>query len=156
MKLIAGVLITAMLLSGCGKSEEIKVNDTGYADYDPLSPNFPAPYCADQENNNLDAKRLKRSPEQFTNMCGYAAIQVTDASSWAQGVIKAQYTTTTADIYSYDDERTFIFRNKADAKEMYEGDRHSIKLFVFKWPEQENNNRQFYIWCLFTESNKCD
>lgn len=156
MKLIAGVLITAMLLSGCGTSEEIKANDTSMGVYDPYDPNFPAPYCSDQENNVLDAKRLNRSPEQFTNLCGYVAIQVTDASKWAEGLIQAEYTTTPGDIYSYDYRRYFTFRNPADAKEMYEGDRHSIKLFVYKYPEQEDNYRHWIIWCVFTENTKCD
>ena len=156
MKLIAGALVTAVLLSGCSKSEEIKVNDTSMGVYDPYDPNFPAPYCSDQENNDLDAKRLDRSPEQFSNLCGYVSIKVTDASRWADGQIEALYTTTPADIYSYDYRRWFSFRNPADAKEMYVGDIHRIKLFIHKYPEQEDNYRSFIIWCLFTENTECD
>jgi hypothetical protein len=145
-KPILAFLITSVLLVGCGKSKDIEVQHTSISVTDP---NFPAPFCAEQHSNNLDAKKLNRSPEFYSNLCGFAVIRIMDASNWATGLIQAEYTTTPEDPYSYDQNAWFIFHNVADAKDMFNGDLVRVKLFIYPDPK-DPTHISFVIWSLNT------
>lgn len=146
--LLATVLITALLLAGCGKSKEIEIQDISMSVTDP---NFPAPFCADRYSNNLEAKRLNRSPEFYSNLCGFAVIRVIDASNWATGLIEAEYDTIpvppTSDLkyIRFPYRAWFVFHNVADAKELFVGDFFNVKLYIYPDPK-DPTHISFVIW----------
>ena len=143
MKLIAGALITAVLLAGCG--------DNSSPSYKPITVNeLPSkvekPYCNTKISIGFNSSLISKNPSLYAGQCGLVQIEVIEAFNPSDCEIYASYDSDNSlNELQFPPEAYFHFWDCDNRKWIYKNERYYVTMYLPQVLETFNNIPVFQI-----------